>query len=145
MRSAQDGVARVTNKKRELAYLVTVLLVRGRAYKTAEIDQVIRDAIHARWLTDPRLAPDHIRLAMIEGGLVERDAGGDGYRLAAGFVAADDMIAIATRARELSYAASTWVSCPACKHVCVPISLPSHVEACHGTRRWLELADKFGS
>jgi hypothetical protein len=135
----------VTSKKQALAYLVAVMLDRGRTYTATEIDRAVRDAIHPRWLTDPRFAPDHIRLAMIENGFMERDGGGDVYRLAASFEAAGDMVNIAARARELANASSARVSCPGCGYVCVPVSLPGHVEGCHGLQKWLALVDKYGS
>jgi len=67
--------------KSEIAWLVTLLLERGKSYSARAIDDLIRESIRAELLHNPQFAPDHIRLAMIENGLIERDAAGTSYRV----------------------------------------------------------------
>lgn len=68
-------------KKAEVAWLMTILLERGKSYAPAELDRLIRDSIRSDLLVDPKFAPDHIRLAMLQHQFLERDATGMAYRV----------------------------------------------------------------
>ena len=67
--------------KTELVRSMMALFVDKGSYSSTEIDQRIRTAT-PQWAHDnPALAPDHIRIAMVELGLLIRSDDGETYRL----------------------------------------------------------------
>jgi hypothetical protein len=63
-----------SRRKRDIAMVIASLLQPGRRYSATEIERMVSQNVKATLLTEPGLAADHIRRAMIENGYVERDA-----------------------------------------------------------------------
>jgi len=133
--------------KRDIAWLVAGQLDRARTYTAAGIDQLIRGTIRDEYLGTPPLAPDHIRVAMVEAGYVTRDPAGAGYRVAEGFVGPEEE---AERERALLLAVGELatqndvVVCPACGNRFGATSLLGHCQRSHNwSVRWPRLVEKY--
>ncbi len=59
--------------KRDIAYVITSLLEPEQRYSKSAVEQLISDNVRPAILAIPGLAPDHIRLSMLECGFACRD------------------------------------------------------------------------
>ncbi len=133
--------------KRDIAWLVAGQLDRSRTYTEVEIDRLVRGTIREEFFVNPSLAPDHIRVAMVEAGYVNRDSAGVAYWVTEGFVGPEEE---AERERALLRAASEvdaqcgLVVCPACGLQMGATSLLGHCQRWHNwSDRWLRLIEKY--
>ena len=132
--------------KQELVYFVAGLLDRGRTYTAAEVVAVIRGSVNPRLLADPRLAPDHLRLALVEDGLVERDPLAATYWRSNKYFGPSDEADLVGKVREMMEAQSVdSVQCPACGNWSGVATILCHVQVEHGSVRWLGLLPKYGN
>jgi hypothetical protein len=136
-----DGV------KQSLAWLIAGLLDRTRPYSAADIDRLIRATIRGEYLGNTSLAPDHIRVAMVEASYLTRDPTGAAYWVAKAFVGPEE---VAERERTLLRVAgeldlrSGVVVCPACGSRMGATSLLGHCQRSHRwSKRWEILVEKY--
>ena len=135
------------DSKRDIAWLVAGQLDRAQAYTAADIDRLIRLTIRDEYLRQPPLAPDHIRVAMVEAGYLTRDPAGAAYRVADGFAGPEEE---AERERALLQAAGELgasggvVACPACGNRLGATSLLGHCQRSHPwSARWPRLVETY--
>jgi len=132
--------------KPELAYFIAGLMERRRVYSAEEISNLILSSVHPRFFLDPRLAPDHLRLALVENGFAARDATGATYWLSDCYFGPTDEAGLVAKTRELMGSVSEeTVQCPACGKTSGTTSLLSHVRSEHGSIRWLRLMQEYGA
>jgi len=132
--------------KRDLVYFVAGLLDRGRVYEAAEVTGLIRASVHPRHLADPRLAPDHLRLGLVEEGFAGRDALAANYWRSALHFGPTDEADLLAKVRELMQDDSVeLIECPACGNVSGVATIVCHVQVEHGSARWLRLLARYGN
>jgi hypothetical protein len=130
--------------KLQVAYFVAGLLGRDRTYTAPEIERLVREQVQAKWLTDPQFAPDHIRMAMLEQGLIDRDDAGRAYWLTKSFFAPVDGEEMLNAVRRLmAEHPGELLNCPACGLPVGATSLLVHFAKHHSSEVWLELVKKF--
>ena len=133
--------------KRDIAWVVSGQLGRAQAYSAADIDQLVREVIRDEYLDNPLLAPDHIRVAMVEVGYLTRDVAGGGYRVAEGFLGPEEE---AERERNLLLEAGRIgvrggvINCPVCGVRLGATALVGHCQRMHNwSARWPRLVEKY--
>jgi hypothetical protein len=133
--------------KGNIAWLIADLLDRTQSYTAADIDRLIRTTIRGEYLSNPSLAPDHIRVAMVEAGYLIRDPAGVAYRVAEQFVGPEQL---AERERALLRFASELdvqsdiVVCPMCGTRMGATSLLGHCQRSHHwSALWPKLVEKY--
>ena len=132
--------------KQEIVYFIAGILERGRLYSAKEISELILFSVHPRHLTDPRLAPDHLRLALVEDGFAVRDALASGYWLSDRYFGPSDEAELVLKVRELLNGdTDETIRCPACGKTTGIASLLGHVQSEHGSVHWLRLVPKYSS
>ena len=133
--------------KAAVAWLVTVLLERDKAYSPGEIDLLIRDSIRPGVLLDPQYAPDHIRLAMVENGFVVRDAAGTTYRIHPRLQLPNENESMYRRLNEESLNANPMdmIRCPMCAESFIASAVVLHFLRQHRLAgKWESLLDSYG-
>jgi hypothetical protein len=100
-----------------------------------------------RQLCNTSLAPDHIRVAMVEAGYLIRDPAGGAYRVAEAFVGPEQLAererALLRFASELDVQSDV-VVCPACGSRMGATSLLGHCQRSHRwSARWPKLVEKY--
>ena len=119
--------------KHEVAFLLAMLLERGRGYTAAELDAMLRDAVRADLFNDPRCSPDHIRVYLVERRALVHDPRSGSYRVDPDFVLLseyrqtyDDLYQAAQVAKP-----TDWKQCPICGYEATVRSLPGHFVIFH--------------
>jgi hypothetical protein len=133
--------------KRDIAWLIASVLDRTQPYTAADIERLIRTTIRQEYLNNPMLAPDHIRVAMVEAGFVTRDSAGAAYRVSDDFVGPEEIAererALLTAAGELGVQGDV-VVCPACGTRVGATSLLGHCQRWHDSSgRWPTLVERY--
>jgi hypothetical protein len=135
------------DSKQSIAWLIAGLLDRTQSYTAADIDRLIRTTIRGEYLSNPLLAPDHIRVAMVEAGYLIRDPAGVAYRVAEAFVGPEQLAererALLRFVSELDVPSDV-VVCPACGSRMGATSLLGHCQREHRwSARWPILVEKY--
>jgi hypothetical protein len=73
-------------KRIGIAWIFASLLDRGKQFTANDIETGLRQVVKSQVLEDPVCSPDHIRVAMVENGFLNRDEQGRSYRVAENFI-----------------------------------------------------------
>jgi len=118
-------------KKVQIACVLTSFLDPGEVYDEGQINAFIENNTKAQTRSNPRLDVDHIRLAMLEHGFLERNPRGTEYRVAADYSSPWDY----SRDETKEY------RCPFCGFECHGVQFPIHLNKFHEVEeiieRWL--------
>ena len=120
--------SRLRPKKGRIAYVLTAFLEKGRAYSEREINAFIRNNTKASTRSNPHLDVDHLRMAMLENGFLEREPDGSEYRVSASYAYPWDWQEDAAR----DYC------CPFCGFVCHGAQVPIHLQKYHNIDEIIE-------
>ena len=69
-----------THKERVIR-IASHLFVRRGGISEARVESILRDGLNEAIMNDPTMTADHIRIGLVEFGLLERDANGGAYRI----------------------------------------------------------------
>jgi len=67
--------------KERVVRVASHLLVRCEPISESRVESILRDGLNARILEEPSLGVDHLRVAMVEYGLLHREETGSRYRI----------------------------------------------------------------
>ena len=112
-------------KRIQIAWIFASLLDRTKQYTASEIETGLRQILNRQVFDDPVCSPDHIRVAMIENGFLERDEQGKSYRVPENF-----FDAFGDFGRLLSQAIDSGqerIGCPICEKAVTRGGLQVHI------------------
>ena len=67
--------------KERIIRIASHLFVRRGGLTEARVEFILRDCLNDEIMTDPSMSADHIRIGLVEFGLLDRDADGGRYRI----------------------------------------------------------------
>ena len=77
-------------RKREIAFILATFLERDQHYSSLEIEAYIQENVKSKILEEPSFALDHLRVAMIDNGFLNRNPTTNEYWVADDFEGAHD-------------------------------------------------------
>ena len=67
--------------KETVIRIASHLFVRRGGLSEARVESILRDGLNDAVMNDPTMTADHIRIGLVEFGLLDRDANGGAYRI----------------------------------------------------------------